>query len=554
LIGKKMKIYRHICRDLHRPVFVVLSLLIAGALAACSEKPQSDAAGSNVSAAERQAGNQLISDNCSGCHQAAGDGGFSRISQIRKTPEGWDMNIARMMIFHGLEITPEDRRALVKYLSDSQGLAPSETAAHRDVLERKHNVIEQGVDPDLAAMCARCHTYARVALQRRDREEWRNLVHMHLGQWASIEYQMLSRERDWRADALGPVSEQLAKLYPLKTPAWTDWQATEWKDMAGEWRIVGHLPGIGDMDGVMTVTARGGDQYQTAYRLTFSDGRTVEGAGESIVHSGYEWRGSATLGDEKYRQIWAASTDGDRLRGRFFKRDHFEDGMEITAWRKAADMKGIMSVVPSALKAGVETEIVISGVNLSGDVSLPGARVTVQEMSADRIVILATADGGRTGAVQLSVGEDVAAQPFALYDQVDYLQVTPEYGISRLGGGGGSIPKVMAQFEAVGYTFGPDGKQGTADDVRLGRLPVEWAVDNFNEAAAEMQDAKYAGHITEQGTFIPAAAGPNPARKYSTNNAGDLKVIATYRDGDDVLTAEAHLIATVQRWNNPPIM
>jgi len=49
-------------------------------------------------------------------------------------------------------------------------------------------------------------------------------------------------------------------------------------------------------------------------------------------------------------------------------------------------------------------------------------------------------------------------------------------------------------------------------------------------------------------------AGPNPARKYGTNNVGDLKVIATYRDAERILTAEAHLIATVQRWNNPPIM
>ncbi len=68
-----------------------------------------------------------------------------------------------------------------------------------------------------------------------------------------------------------------------------------------------------------------------------------------------------------------------------------------------------------------------------------------------------------------------------------------------------------------------------------------------------MQDKKYAGHITENGTFIPAVAGPNPERKYGTNNAGDLKVIATVKDGDRTLTAEAHLIATVQRWNTPPI-
>ena len=272
-------------QNMKRIPFILLSLLLLIGLSSCSEAPK---AVSNVSEQQMQAGQTLLSDNCSGCHLAAEDGTFSRISQIRKTPEGWDMNIARMMIFHGLEIETQDRRDLVKFLSDTQGLAPSETAAHRDVLERKHNTIEQGVDPDLAAMCARCHTYARVALQRRDKAEWQHLIHMHLGQWASIEYQMLSRERDWRADALGPVAEKLGQMYPLTTPDWTDWQTTAWQDMSGEWRIIGHLPGQSDMNGIMTVSAAGDDKYQTTYNLSFSDGVTMKGTGKSIVHSGYE--------------------------------------------------------------------------------------------------------------------------------------------------------------------------------------------------------------------------------------------------------------------------
>ncbi len=528
--------------------FITTILFLSLALASCSEQA---AIPPNVSDAQRLAGNELIVDNCSGCHLESDDGSFSRISHIRKTPEGWDMNIARMTIFHGLDIEPQDRRALVKFLSDTQGLAPSETAAHRDVLERKHNYIEQDVDPDLAAMCARCHTYARVALQRRDKAEWQNLVHMHLGQWASIEYQMLARERDWRADALGPVAKKLGELYPLKTAAWDNWQSTTWQDMSGEWRIVGHMSGQGDMDGSMKVTALGGGKYQTEYSLIFSDGITIKGEGKSIVHSGYEWRGTATLDGEKYRQIWAASQDGNRMSGRFFSKDHFEDGMAITAWRKSSE-NGIMSIVPSALKAGTETEIVISGVNLSGDVSIDGAEVTIKQVSADRIVALVKADGTKDGQVKLAVGEAVSLH--TTYAQVDYLKVSPEYGISRVGGGGGPIPKVKAQFEAVGYSFGPDGVRDTSDDLWLGMVPVTWAVDNYNTAAAAMQDAKYAGHITAQGTFIPAVAGPNPCRKYGTNNAGDLKVIATYTDGKRTLTAEAHLVATVQRWNNPPIM
>ncbi len=527
---------------------IFFTLILSLGLSSCSEPTETP---SNVTDAEMQAGRALLSDNCSGCHLASDDGTFSRISYIRKTPEGWDMNIARMMIFHGLEIEPNDRRTLVKFLSDTQGLAPSETAAHRDVLERKHNIIEQNIDPDLAAMCARCHTYARVALQRRDKAEWQNLVHMHLGQWASIEYQMLARERDWRADALGPVAEKLGKLYPLKTAAWDEWQTITWKDMSGEWRIVGYEAGRGDFDGIMRITGLGSDKYKVEYDLISPEGTVVTGTGKSIVHGGYEWRGASTLGDQKYREIWAASEDGNSMTGRFFKKDNFEMGGMLTAWRKS-DQRGIMKIVPTALKIGVETEVIISGVNLSGDVSIAGATVTVKDMTSDRISLLVTADGTTQGQVSLNVGSD--ASKISLYAQVDFLKVTPEYGISRVGGGGGSIPKVTAQFEATGYSFGPDGVKNTDDDIFLGIVPVTWGIDNYNEMAAEMQDAKYAGQITQSGLFIPSVAGPNPMRKYGTNNAGDLKVIATYANGNNVITAEAHLIATVQRWNNPPIM
>jgi len=533
-----------------KSIATILSMLVLLAgLSACSPQHQQS---SNLSKKEMQAGRALLSDNCSGCHAEGADGTFSRISFIRKTPEGWDMNIARMMIFHGLEIEPKDRRALVKYLSDSRGLAPSETAKRRYVLTRTPNVIEPDVDPDLKAMCARCHSYARLALQRRDKKEWQNLVHMHLGQWASIEYQMLARERDWRADALGPVATKLGKLYPLKTVAWTKWQNTKWQDLSGDWRIVGHWPGKGDIDGDMKVTASGNGTYRADYTLTFPKGRTVTATGKAVVYSGYEWRGTVTLADQKFRAVWAAAKDGNSMTGRLFRKDHASDGMAITARRKLSGDSAIMNIVPPALKAGAATRLTINGVNLSGGVTIAGAKVTVISSSPDQLLLQATADGTTTGQVKVTVGKDISA--LVIYSKVDYLKVTPGYAVSRIGGGGGPIPKVTAQFEAVGYTVGPDGKQGTADDVRLGPLSVTWSVDNYNGEAAKMQDAKFAGHITKDGMFIPAIAGPNPARKRGTNNAGDLKVIATYSDGSTLLGAEAHLIATVQRWNNPPIM
>ena len=64
-----------------------------------------------------------------------------------------------------------------------------------------------------------------------------------------------------------------------------------------------------------------------------------------------------------------------------------------------------------------------------------------------------------------------------------------------------------------------------------------------------MEDAKFAGGIDDSGLFMPAVAGPNPERPFTTNNAGDLKITAEAMG----MTGEAQLIVTVQRFIDPPI-
>ena len=55
------------------------------------------------------------------------------------------------------------------------------------------------------------------------------------------------------------------------------------------------------------------------------------------------------------------------------------------------------------------------------------------------------------------------------------------------------------------------------------------------------------------GMFTTAAAGPNPERRMSTNNAGNLKVVAKVTDEGQQVSGDGQLIVTVQRWNNPPL-
>jgi len=67
-------------------------------------------------------GRDLVRAHCSGCH-VEHDGGFERISALRKTPEGWLMTLARMRQVHGLVLDDGVRDSIVRYLADTQGLA-----------------------------------------------------------------------------------------------------------------------------------------------------------------------------------------------------------------------------------------------------------------------------------------------------------------------------------------------------------------------------------------------------------------------------------------------
>nr|WP_263406311.1 hypothetical protein [Paracoccus yeei] len=69
----------------------------------------------------------------------------------------------------------------------------------------------------------------------------------------------------------------------------------------------------------------------------------------------------------------------------------------------------------------------------------------------------------------------------------------------------------------------------------------------------QRRDRRQTGGGDDAGLFTPGDAGPNPERPMQTNNAGNLKVIATVDTGGVPLTAEAHLYATVQRFVDAPI-
>ncbi len=492
-----------------------------------------------------QEGQALLESKCVGCHIPEGGDAISRISRQRKTPEGWLMSIARMQLMHGLNIADDERRTLVKYLADKQGLAPDETEGVRYAMERRLNTVET-FDEQLSQTCGRCHSGARVALQRRPAKEWEHLVHFHLGQWPSLEYQAQARDRDWLDLALAEMVPELAKRYPLDSQAWSEWQKArpEAKVLLGQWAFSGHMLAKGDVRGVMTVSADTGDTFKVEVNGQYADGTPFVGGGSAILYNGYEWRGNVKIGDTRMRQVFAA-LNGE-MKGRMFDAEHDERGLDFSAAQQG--QARLLAVQPAYVRAGSEVELTLVGSGLQGSAQLGAGLEVVKVLEATptqvrlRVKAAATAAPGRRSVV---LG-DLGGVDLAVYKDIAEVKVVPAFSIARVGENGGSTPKVQGRFEAEAW-----GRDGEGQPYRIGYLPAKWSVQPFDERAREDEDVKFAGQMQKDGVFVPGAAGPNPQRKMMTNNAGNLKVIAELEEGGQ--KGEGQLIVTVQRWNNPPL-
>ncbi len=77
---------------------------------------------------------------------------------------------------------------------------------------------------------------------------------------------------------------------------------------------------------------------------------------------------------------------------------------------------------------------------------------------AETVVVRASAAAdAASGPRAVSVGDAEGRRPLTVYEAIDFVTVEPAYNIARVGGGGGPIPPVPAQFEAVAWLHGADG-------------------------------------------------------------------------------------------------
>jgi quinohemoprotein amine dehydrogenase len=497
---------------------------------------------------------------CSRCHVQDGEGRLSRISYLRKAPEGWQASLQRMIGLHGVRLEADDARAIVRYLADEQGLAPEELRPGLFEVERRMIDYDYPGDSGVEFTCIQCHSMGRVITQRRTKDEWALLLATHRALYPLVDFQAFRRAgggdtSDVEAHPMDEAIEHLAEAFPLETPEWSSWAAARRVPrLVGEWTLTGHEPGKGALYGRMSITADPGadpSAFTTRASYVFAEsGQRVERTGQAVVYTGYQWRGRSNAGQEnELREVMLVERDLREITGRWFSGAYDEFGPDVTLRRVGSDPL-VSGVHPAALERGGRTNVTVYGANLERLTPLDfdigeGVAVTAIEgrSSGSATLALDVTPAARVGARDVYAGGSALEGAIVVHDGVDRIVVAPETGLARVGGA--AFPKGYQTFEAIGWDDGPDGEPETEDDVSLGRVDVSWSVQEYAAVYGD-DDIDFVGSMRRDGTFEPALDGPNPARSGNRNNLGDVWVIATHRTSKDrVLTARAHLVVTV---------
>jgi quinohemoprotein amine dehydrogenase len=518
---------------------------------------------------------QLTLTKCGACHAPDAKGNMTRISYIRTTPEGWEEAIKRMIRLNGLQLSPDEARSILRYLSDDHGLAPEENAKIAYFTE--HRIIDEKIpSPDVAHACAACHALAKPLSWHRTPADWKYLENMHMAFFPSARFTAFDHERGepGAPPAKGPTPadqalEYIVKSSPLHTTEWAEWQASmQAPRLAGRWLISGSEPGRGRFFGEMTIEpSAGADSFTTKTKLTYTDGSSMAASGKALVYPGYAWRGRSTVehagaaspeAPQAVREVMALSKDQNEFKGRWFWGEYQEFGMDVTM-RRATSAPMLSGVDLGSLKAGatdatmrIYGDALPAGLTTS-DVDLgPGVKVTkiVDQQPGVVTVSASVSPDAAPGNRMVTVKSATLPATYAVYDHIDFLKVTPTTSIAHLGGA--PHPKGYVQFETIAFNNGPDGKPNTGDDIDLGPVPASYKMEEFVASYGD-DDTDFVGSVdAKTGLFTPASDGPDPKRKSMRNNYGDVWITGTYQG----LRGRSYLVVAVPQyvsWDQPEV-
>jgi quinohemoprotein amine dehydrogenase len=321
------------------------------------------------------------------------------------------------------------------------------------------------------------------------------------------------------------------------------------------------------------------DEFVTKTEIEYPlTGVKLSLTGKGIVYTGYSWRGRSTgTGAEaasadpgshpsSWREALFVSRDGNTLEGRWFWGGYQEFGIDAHLTRIGTEPM-LAGAGTFALKSPSKTEVKLFGANFPAglkpsDIDMgTGIKATriVSHDASTATVEVEVDPNLPTGIRDVSLDRSTAERAVAIYDKVAYIKVQPDASMARLGGV--IAAKQFAQFEAIAYAAGPDGKKDTADDIPLGPVSANWGIEEFVSTPGD-DDIKFEGKINDSGLFTPNIEGPDPDRQkqannFPTNNWGDVWVAASYKDpGGQEMKARSFLVVTIPvyiRYDQPEV-
>lgn len=482
----------------------------------------------------------LVWQKCTSCHAPTADGRIAHVEEIRTTPEEWTVIVDRMRRLHGMPIKDGEMDRLLKELGATQLLAPEEQARVA-YLSLWHNSQQAEVPADkdeerLYATCVRCHTAGKILSYRMTPGAWARLRDFHLYIVPTVVFQM--REMRWIPEA-DAVLATLAQKLPYGTA-----RSAPAARLDGAWGVFGHEPGRGSYRGEARIADAGNGEYRLTGSLAYADGTAEVFAGEATLYGGYALR--TRTKNNGYASHGAFIVDGDALRGEWHRPapDFRTSG---ATWLRAGDGPRVARIVPAFLLKGEKTTLTVEGLNLPdatpADVVFAGASVrvlSVKRRAPGALELEVVSGAAGLGTAQVTV-KGIAAGTVTLAPRIDHIAVTPQMGRARLSGGT-HYPAEGVQYEAIAYAKGIGSK---AAAVPLGPVAATFRLAE-EKTRPDDDDLKWLGAIQPNGSYLPMGDyAPNPARNYSGENSGLVKVLADYRRGGRTYRAQAWLAVTV---------
>jgi quinohemoprotein amine dehydrogenase len=483
----------------------------------------------------------MVWKKCADCHAPTADGRISRVEDMRTTPEEWTVIVDRMRRLHGMKLEKGEMDILLKELSATQILTPDEQAKVA-YLSLWHNSQQMELptgksEERLHAACVRCHSAGKIHSYRMTAEAWAKLRDFHLYIVPTVVYQM--REMRWIPEA-DAVLADLARTLPYGQA----WSAPAAK-LEGAWGVFGYEPGRGTYRGEIRIAGAGNAEYKLTGAVAYSDGTFENLAGEGTLYGGYALR--TRTRNNGFAVNGAYILSGDEVRGE----SHFPAPDFRTSgatWLRRGDSAKIARVVPAFLLRGEKSTLTVEGVNLpdakAADVTFAGGSVkvlAVKRIAPEALELQVVSNAERLTESRLTV-QGIDAGTIRLAPRIDHIAITPGMGRARLAGGT-HYPAEGVQFEAIAYAASGSGK--TATSIALGPVPATFRLAE-EKTRPDDDDLKWVGTIRPNGSYIPVGDyGPNPARSYSGENSGLVKVLARYQRGTRTYQAEAQLAITV---------